>query len=90
MTKRELFLCIEDLKLQLVAKYAPDKVILFGSAARDDEPFASKHPPTFIGLTHSVIRMLKWPLVGAMIELCSVPTAYVSPGVHSGAEKSPR
>ncbi|HBA88587.1 MAG TPA: nucleotidyltransferase domain-containing protein [Geobacter sp.] len=37
MTKRELFLRIEDLKLQLVAKYAPDKVILFGSAARDDD-----------------------------------------------------
>jgi uncharacterized protein len=35
MTKRELFLRIEDLKLQLVAKYSPDKVILFGSAARD-------------------------------------------------------
>ena len=37
MTKREIFLRIEDLTLQLVAKYAPDKVILFGSAARDDD-----------------------------------------------------
>ena len=37
MTKGEIFLRIEDLKLQLVAKYAPDKVILFGSAARDDD-----------------------------------------------------
>jgi uncharacterized protein len=27
---------IERLKQQLVAKYAPEKVILFGSAARDD------------------------------------------------------
>ena len=37
MTKPELFLAIENLKQQLVAKYAPDKVILFGSAARDDD-----------------------------------------------------
>ena len=37
MTKSEIFLQIEDLKLQLVAKYAPAKVILFGSAARGDD-----------------------------------------------------
>lgn len=36
MTRPELFLAIENLKQQLVAKYAPDKVILFGSAASDD------------------------------------------------------
>jgi uncharacterized protein len=36
MTRAEIFIRIEDLKQQLVAKYAPDKIILFGSAARED------------------------------------------------------
>lgn len=37
MTKPELFLRIENLKQQLVAKYAPETIILFGSAARDND-----------------------------------------------------
>lgn len=37
MTRPELFLRIENLKQQLVAKYAPETIILFGSAARDND-----------------------------------------------------
>ena len=37
MTALEITSRIESLKQQLVAKYHPDKVILFGSAARGDE-----------------------------------------------------
>jgi len=37
MTKQELVARIDNLKQQLVAKYAPEKVILFGSAARQAE-----------------------------------------------------
>ena len=37
MTRAEVFSLIEDLKQQLVAKYAPEKIILFGSAVREDE-----------------------------------------------------
>ncbi len=37
MTAQEITLQIESLKQQLVAKYHPDKVILFGSAARGDD-----------------------------------------------------
>ena len=37
MTAQEITLRIESLKQQLVAKYHPDKVILFGSAARGDD-----------------------------------------------------
>ncbi|WP_298434398.1 nucleotidyltransferase domain-containing protein [Geobacter sp.] len=36
MTRQEITLHIESLMQQLVAKYAPEKVVLFGSAARDD------------------------------------------------------
>ncbi len=36
MTRDEILLRIEDLKEQLVAKYAPEKIVLFGSAARED------------------------------------------------------
>jgi len=35
MTRAEILLRIEDLKDQLVAKYCPEKVILFGSAIRE-------------------------------------------------------
>jgi predicted nucleotidyltransferase len=37
MTRAEILVRIEDLKQQLLAKYAPEKIILFGSAAREDE-----------------------------------------------------
>lgn len=37
MIKHEVEKGIEDLKQQLVAKYAPERVILFGSAAREEE-----------------------------------------------------
>jgi len=36
MTRVEILSRIESLKQQLVAKYAPEKIILFGSAIRDD------------------------------------------------------
>jgi uncharacterized protein len=36
MTRAEVFSGIEDLKQQLVTKYAPEKIILFGSAIRED------------------------------------------------------
>lgn len=36
MTRAEIFSRIESLIQQLVAKYAPEKVILFGSAIRND------------------------------------------------------
>ncbi|MEW6350580.1 MAG: nucleotidyltransferase domain-containing protein [Thermodesulfobacteriota bacterium] len=36
MTRAEIFVRIEALKHQLVSKYSPDKIILFGSAARDE------------------------------------------------------
>jgi predicted nucleotidyltransferase len=36
MTRPELMEQIEELKQQLVTRYAPEKVILFGSASRDD------------------------------------------------------
>jgi len=35
MTRAEIFIRIEALKQQLVAKYAAEKIILFGSAARE-------------------------------------------------------
>ncbi len=37
MTRADIFSRIEALKQQLVDKYAPEKIILFGSAARDGE-----------------------------------------------------
>lgn len=37
MKKSELLSRIESLKKQLVVKYAPEKVILFGSAVREGE-----------------------------------------------------
>lgn len=37
MTTQEIQSSIENLKQQLVAKYHPEKVILFGSAARGSE-----------------------------------------------------
>jgi predicted nucleotidyltransferase len=37
MTVQQITSQIESLKQQLVAKYHPEKVILFGSAAREDE-----------------------------------------------------
>ncbi len=37
MTRTEIFIHIEALRQQLVAKYAPEKIILFGSAAREEE-----------------------------------------------------
>jgi|SRR6185369_14092158 len=37
MTAQEIKFRIEGLKEQLVAKYHPEKVILFGSAARDSD-----------------------------------------------------
>ena len=37
MKKSEMLSRIESLKQQLVAKYAPEKIILFGSAAREGE-----------------------------------------------------
>jgi hypothetical protein len=37
MTAQEIEFRIEGLKEQLVAKYHPEKVILFGSAARDSD-----------------------------------------------------
>ena len=36
MTRAEIFSRIESLIRQLVSKYSPEKVILFGSATRDD------------------------------------------------------
>lgn len=36
MTRTELMTRIENLKQQIVMRYTPEKVILFGSAARDD------------------------------------------------------
>jgi predicted nucleotidyltransferase len=36
MTRADIFIRIEALKQQLVAKYAPEKIILFGSAAREE------------------------------------------------------
>lgn len=36
MTGKDIFLRIEALKEQLVSKYAPEKIILFGSALRED------------------------------------------------------
>ena len=36
MTRTEIFARIEALKNQLVAAYAPEKIILFGSAAREE------------------------------------------------------
>lgn len=36
MKRADLFSHIEQLKQQVVAKYGPEKVILFGSAARED------------------------------------------------------
>jgi uncharacterized protein len=38
MTRQELDAGIDQLKKQLVAKYAPERIILFGSAARASEP----------------------------------------------------
>ncbi|MGO9119573.1 MAG: nucleotidyltransferase domain-containing protein [Desulfomonilaceae bacterium] len=35
MTRAEISIRIEALREQLVAKYAPEKIILFGSAARE-------------------------------------------------------
>jgi len=35
MTRDEISIQIEALRQQLVAKYAPEKIILFGSAARE-------------------------------------------------------
>lgn len=37
MTRAEIFVRIEALRRQLVAKYAPKRIILFGSAAREEE-----------------------------------------------------
>jgi predicted nucleotidyltransferase len=37
MTSQEIKIRIEGLKQQLVAKYHPERVILFGSAARESE-----------------------------------------------------
>lgn len=37
MTRADLFIRIEALRQQLVVKYAPEKIILFGSAAREEE-----------------------------------------------------
>jgi len=36
MTRAEVFIRIEALKHQLVLKYAPEKIILFGSATREE------------------------------------------------------
>ena len=36
MTRAEILIRIEALRQQLVAKYAPEKIILFGSAAREE------------------------------------------------------
>jgi predicted nucleotidyltransferase len=36
MTRAEISIRIEALRQQLVDKYAPEKIILFGSAARED------------------------------------------------------
>jgi len=36
MTRAQIFSRLEVLKQQLVAKYAPEKIILFGSAIRED------------------------------------------------------
>jgi uncharacterized protein len=36
MTRAEIFTRIETLKKQLVAQYEPEKIILFGSAAREE------------------------------------------------------
>jgi uncharacterized protein len=36
MTRSEILTHIEDLKQQLVAKYTPEKIILFGSAASEE------------------------------------------------------
>jgi uncharacterized protein len=36
MTGKDIFSRIEALKEQLVSKYAPEKIILFGSALRED------------------------------------------------------
>jgi len=37
MTRADIFIRIEALRQQLVAKYAPEKIILFGSAALEGE-----------------------------------------------------
>lgn len=36
MTRPEIWIRVESLIRQLVDKYAPEKIILFGSAARED------------------------------------------------------
>jgi uncharacterized protein len=36
MTRAEISIRLEVLRQQLVAKYAPEKIILFGSAAREE------------------------------------------------------
>ncbi len=36
MTRAEIFIRIEALREQLVAKYAPEKIILFGSAIHEE------------------------------------------------------
>jgi len=36
MTRADIFIRIEALRQQLVAKYAPEKIILFGSAAHEE------------------------------------------------------
>ena len=36
MTRADIFIRIEALRQQLVIKYAPEKIILFGSAAREE------------------------------------------------------
>jgi hypothetical protein len=36
MTRAEILIHIETLKQQLVAKYAPERIILFGSAASEE------------------------------------------------------
>jgi predicted nucleotidyltransferase len=55
MTRQELSSRIEELKAQLVHKYSPSKIILFGSAAReggeanDVDLFIIKDDVPFIG-----------------------------------------
>ncbi len=80
MTAQEIKIRIEGLKQQLVTKYHPGKVILFGSAARESEVVnawdvygdkiqkAANRPPSVLleGICHSRSNALLMVLVTAL------------------------
>lgn len=83
MTAQEIKIRIEGLKQQLVAKYHPEKVILFGSAARESEVindvdiFIVKDDVPFLGAER--IRQL-YRLIDT-----DLPVDYLSPVGSCGA-----